>query len=70
MIVTGTITYALRARDVLRRHNIMSTVKKPTKSKTTMGCGYGILVRGNIENIKELLSKSGVKILSVEVMEK
>ncbi len=68
LIVTGTVTYALRARDVLRRNNISSRVEKPPKLRSSMGCGYGVVVEGNIDKIKKLLVGSGVKILSVEVM--
>lgn len=70
MIVTGTITYAMRARDVLRRKGIEVKVEKPPKLKSSMGCGYGVVVSGNVENIKKILLESGVKILSVEVMNK
>lgn len=69
MIVTGTITYAMRARDVLRRKGIEARVEKPPKLKSSMGCGYGVTVSGNIENITQILSDSGVKIISIEVID-
>lgn len=68
LIITGTVTYALRAKDILRRYGYDVMVKKPQKMNVSMGCGYGVQTRGDIEKIKKLLLDSGVKILSIEAI--
>lgn len=62
-IVTGTVTYAIRGRDLLRRHNINCEVKKI--SGAMYGCGYAIKVFGDIENAVSILKQNGIKILDV-----
>ncbi len=64
LIVTGTITYAIRGRDVLRRHGYTANMEK-TKSGLNHGCGYSITVSGEIEKIEEILKNAGVKILEI-----
>ncbi len=67
MVVTGTVTYAIRGRDLLRRNGYKANMEK-TKSGLKNGCGYSITVSGDIEKIEELLRSAGIKIL--EIIEK
>ncbi len=64
MIVTGTITYAIRGRDILRKHGYHANIEK-TKSNLNHGCGYSISVSGNIEEIKGILISASIKILEI-----
>ena len=66
-IVTGTVTYAIKGRDLLRRFGYKANMEK-TKSGLNNGCGYSIVVTGDKLKIEELLKNSGVKIL--EILEK
>ena len=63
-IVTGTITYAIRGRDILRKHGFRANMEK-TKSNLNHGCGYSISVSGNIDEITEILRNSAIKILDI-----
>ncbi len=65
VIITGTVTYAIRGRDILRKEGFRATVERNTVGIARYGCGYGIVVNGNVDEAVEVLSKSGIKILEV-----
>lgn len=64
IIATGTVTYALKGRDLLRKNGFTAKIERITGDKT-LGCGYVIVVTGNINEVKKLLEASGVKILKI-----
>ncbi len=66
-IVTGTITYAIRGRDILRKKGFATNMEK-AKSSLGHGCGYSISVSGDIEQIKDILINAGVKILDINMI--
>ena len=65
IIITGTVTYAIRGRDILRKEGFRATVERNTVGIARYGCGYGIVLNGNIEKAIEILNESGIKILEV-----
>ena len=65
MIVTGTITYAMRGRDKLRKNDFKATVERNSTGLGRLGCGYGIAVYGELENAIEILRDNGIKIIDV-----
>ncbi len=65
VIITGTVTYAIRGRDILRAEGFKAKVERNTVGIARYGCGYGIVVTGNIEKAVELLNQNGIKILEV-----
>lgn len=67
-VVTGTVTYALRAKEILAKNGFSADVKKWNDKSGKYGCGYGVKLRkADVTEIKELLQKNGVKILDVIV---
>ena len=64
LIVTGTVTYAVKGRDLLRSKGYKATIERVTSGER-IGCGYGILAFGDPEKIKEDLIKNKVKILEI-----
>ena len=48
VIVTGTVTYAIRGRDVLRNHGYNATVERNSSGLGRLGCGYGIVIKGDV----------------------
>ncbi len=64
-IVTGTITYALKAKDILRKNGFNAMVQKLSLQEENIGCGYAVLIRGNIEKAMEILKKAEVKVLKI-----
>lgn len=65
MIVTGTITYAIRGRDILRKNGFKASVERNSRGLGRLGCGYGIVVEGDIERAEEILRNHSVKMIEV-----
>ena len=64
MIVTPSVTYALKGRDALRRAGFPAQVERRNRPGGG-GCGYGIVTRGNIGKIEQTLKNASVKILEI-----
>ena len=64
IIATGTVTYALKGRDLLRKNGFSAKIERITGDKT-LGCGYVIVVTGNADEAQRLLNLNGVKILKI-----
>ncbi len=64
MVITGTVTYAVKGRDLLRSQGYKASIERVTAGER-IGCGYGILTFGDIEKIREVLERGRVKILEI-----
>lgn len=64
-IAVGSITYAIKGRDILRKAGIKSHVERKTNQKGNTGCGYVIIAYGNREKIVDILKRNGIKIISI-----
>ncbi len=64
-IVTGSITYAMRGRDVLRRAGFHARVERLTSDLSDVGCGYTVVLSGDIRAAESILRGAGVKILKI-----
>lgn len=65
IITTGTVTYAIKGRDILRKKGYKVKIERITSGKGAKGCGYGIILDGDIKEAEEILRQSGVKILEI-----
>ncbi len=65
-IVTGTITYAIKGRDVLRRNGYHAEMTRTVQSTGNVGCGYGVLTDCKPEKIKTLFSENGIRYLQIK----
>ena len=65
IVVTGTVTYAIRGRDILRINGFKASVERNTSGLGRYGCGYGIIVYGNVEKAVEILNRNSIKIIEV-----
>ena len=63
LIYTGTVTYAIRGRDILRNNGIKAWVEKYSSKNNDLGCGFGVAFEGDISVAEKLLREKGVKIL-------
>lgn len=63
--VTGTVTYAAKGREILRRNGIKAYSQR-SFSPDKIGCGYGIVAVGDVQNILSILAKADVKVLDVK----
>lgn len=64
-IVTGTVTYAMKGKNVLQDNGFKAEVKRARNLGKNYGCGYGISVIGDIETALRLLKQNGVKFIEV-----
>ena len=62
MIVTPSVTYALKGRDALRRMGFPARVERRNKPG---GCGYGIVTGADIRKAEKVLVDASVKILEI-----
>ncbi len=56
------VTYAIKARDVLRRQGIKATFRKNPKPENGEGCGYVLTVSNAPENTLQILTFNGIDI--------
>ena len=64
IITTGTVTYAIKGRDILRKNGFKVRTERITGEKTS-GCGYAIILDGELESAERLLRQHGVKVLDI-----
>ena len=64
-ILFNSITWAIRAQKLLEQRGIRSAIRKISKVGTTRGCGYGLDVRGDLQNALRLLSAADIRIVDV-----
>ena len=64
IIQVGTVTYAIKARDILRRKGFKVEIERKT-SENSRGCGYVVVLQGNAANALEILRENGVKTLGL-----
>ncbi len=62
---TGTVTYAIKAKDLLRRRGIKAYVERSV-AKDRKGCGYGVVVTYDKDAAEQILRQAGIKILDVK----
>lgn len=65
IITTGTVTYAIKARDILRRNGFNVKTERITSGAGSAGCGYAVVIGENLEKAVALLKSSGIKILEI-----
>ncbi len=65
IITTGTVTYAIKGRDLLRKKGYKVKIERITSGKGAKGCGYGIILDGDMGDAENILRTAGVKILEI-----
>lgn len=65
-VITGTITYAIKCRDALRRSGYHAELKRTVNATGNVGCGYGVLTVGERQTIEKLLQKNGIRYLQIK----
>ncbi len=64
-VSTGTVTYAIKGRDILRRNGYSAAIER-ISGEGRIGCGYGIVFGGDPEKAEELLRQNSVKIFEIK----
>lgn len=62
LILLSSVTYAMKARDLLRKQGITAYVERIPPQSTT-GCGYGLSVPRGADAAERVLRENGIKIV-------
>lgn len=65
LLTTGSITYAIKGRDLLRKMGYKASIERRTAGAGSNGCGYNIILNGDIKAAEVILRDAGVKILQI-----
>jgi len=65
LIMVSSITYAYKARDLLNSYGIKAYIQRIPAEYRTNGCGYGVRVSGDAQDIAQLLGKNGIKVRDI-----
>lgn len=60
-IPTGTVTYAIKGRNVLRENGYNAEIRRITGDLQGVGCGYGVFTNADPETAKKIFRLNGVK---------
>ncbi len=63
LIRLSSVTSAMKARDILKKHGIYSKVQRIPAKKGQGACSYGVLLKNNIEKAVGILNDNNIKIL-------
>ncbi|MFI3207351.1 MAG: putative Se/S carrier-like protein [Clostridia bacterium] len=63
LIVIGSITYALKAKDILFERGISSHIERNKRTKE-FGCGYALYIPKNADKSYEILKEFNIKVLA------
>ncbi|MBQ2675815.1 MAG: DUF3343 domain-containing protein [Clostridia bacterium] len=65
LIYIGSITRAMKAKEILKSHGIMAHIERTTDTLDTKGCGYAILIFDSSKaEAEKILSKHNIKLSS------
>ncbi|MEE1219609.1 MAG: DUF3343 domain-containing protein [Ruminococcus sp.] len=63
LIMLSSVTYAMKARDLLRKNNINSMLVRTPVHLKTRSCGYSLYVPNQLEKAVKILGSKGITIL-------
>ena len=64
-LAVGSVTNAMRGRDLLVQNSIAAQVGR-ARPNDVNGCGYTLVVSGDVERARRLLQTAGIRIRSVQ----
>lgn len=69
LIFTGSITYAMKIKDILNKNGVSAVIRKNQSASLEKGCSYGVYVKGNAERARTILSHSDINVAIDDGME-
>ena len=70
VIATGTITHAVKGRDLLKNKGIKAHIERMKNGTEKYGCGYALVITtNNILLAETLLKNNNVKVLNVSKLQ-
>ncbi len=64
LIIIGSVTYALKGKEILFRHGISAYITRNTKTKE-YGCGYSLYIPNKFNTAIQILRENNIKILAI-----
>lgn len=66
IFVLSSITYAMKARDILKEKQIGSTLTRSAAIRKVRGCGYGLRVKQDDRaSAEQILREAGIRVLGI-----
>ncbi len=65
LIVTGTVTFAIKGKELLKSRGIAARVEKINLATGNIGCGYAIFINSDKDRALKILKGAGIKILQI-----
>ncbi len=65
-VYISSVTNAMRGKTLLERQGYTVHMQRSSRAEETDGCGYSLLVRGEVQPITALLNKAGIRVLRTE----
>ncbi|MEE1056998.1 MAG: DUF3343 domain-containing protein [Acutalibacteraceae bacterium] len=66
LIIVSSITYAMKAKSILKNKGIYVDITKTSKHSVQQGCGYGLILSKNVDRAVEILKENGINILGIK----
>lgn len=63
VLVLSAITYAMKGRDILRKHGISAYVERISIEKEGQSCGYGLYIPEKTQDAEEILAKYNIRVV-------
>lgn len=65
LIMMASITYAMKAKEVLSKKGIRSEIVRTPRNAVRAGCGYSLYVPKNFSRAVSIIKASGIKITGI-----
>lgn len=62
LIIVGSITYAMKSREILSRHDIRSSIERTPRNSPAYGCSYSVYVPYRADDAEQILTASGIRV--------
>lgn len=62
LIMVSSITYAIKGRDLLRKHGFRAYIEKTPAGMDSHGCGYSITLYERLPEAMNILKQANIKI--------
>lgn len=63
LILLPSVTYAMKAKNILDKHNIRSYLQRTPKHASIRSCGYCLMVPSRTDEAEQILRRHGVRVL-------
>lgn len=69
VFILSSITYVMKAKDLLKSKGIKCETIRVPNSEVLSGCGYGILIHEKVDIAEKILTNANIEILEKKIME-